>query len=134
MKWQKKIKISAYRDAFKKLSRTGNDMMHEKDIIKGRIALGLIKEGSFSIVSWTPVIDGIETQEFSCLLYSIRNALKYATETKTLKGMVKSGFVFAAGQWNNKKDEIDADVFDIGNKAIKAANEFLKKKKIKSEN
>lgn len=108
-------------------------MNAETDQNKGKMAVGLIKEKSFNMISWEPVFREIETKELSSLLYAIRNALSYANETKKLKGMVKAGFVFAVSDWNKKRKKINEDILVVGDSSIKAANDYLKKNKIKVE-
>ena len=108
-------------------------MNDETDQSKGKMAVRLIKEKSFNMISWEPVFNEIETKELSSLLYAIRNALSYANETKKLRGMVNAGFVFAVSDWNKKRKKINEDILLVGDLAIKAANDHIKKNKIKVE-
>ncbi len=108
-------------------------MSNQSEIIKGKMAVSLIKEKSFNMISWEPVFSEIETNELSSLLYAIRNALSYANETKKLRGMVKAGFVFAVSDWNKKRKKINENILVVGDSSIKAANDYLKKNKIKVE-
>ncbi len=108
-------------------------MSDETNISKGKMAVSLIKEKSFNMISWEPVFSEIETKELTSLLYAIRNALSYANETKKLRGMVKAGFVFAVSDWNNKRKKINENILVVGDSVIKAANDYLKKNKIKVE-
>ena len=108
-------------------------MTLEKDQVKGRIAITLIKEKEFSMSAWESVLKDIETPKLTTLLFAVRNALGYATKTKILKGMVKSGFIFAISDWDKKDKTLDEDLKTTGDKIIKTANDYLKKNKIKVE-
>ena len=105
----------------------------ETDMIKSKIAIGLIKEKEFSFSSWESVLKDIKTEKLATLLFAVRNALNYATETKTLKGMVKTGFVYAIAKWDEKDKTLNEDLKTAGDKIIKTANDYLKKNKIKVE-
>ncbi|NOR85193.1 hypothetical protein GQ473_03680 [archaeon] len=105
----------------------------ETDLIKSKIAISLIKEKEFSMSSWESVLKDIKTLKLATLLFAVRNALNYATETKTLKGMVKTGFIYAIATWDEQDKTITEDLKIAGDKIIKTANDYLKKNKIKVE-
>ncbi|MFH1127016.1 MAG: hypothetical protein V1718_02805 [archaeon] len=93
----------------------------------------MIKEGNFQLISWEEIYDKIDEDHILNLLSAIRNALFYGVENKTIRGIVKAGFTHSIENWNNHRDKVDKDLIVIGDRAIKVANEFIKKNKIKVE-
>jgi len=99
----------------------------------GKRAIRLIKEGNFQLDAWEEIYEKIDNDELMYLLSSIRNALAYGAEHKVMRGIVKSGFIYAMDNWSNNRKETNKDILVIGDRAIKVANDFIKKSGIRSE-
>lgn len=108
-------------------------MTNENSFRLGKRGIRLLKEGILDMAAWEEIYDKIDNQMLLNLLSSLRNALSYGIENKVLRGIVKAGFTYSIENWNNGRDKTENDILIIGDRAIKVANEFLKKNKIKVE-
>lgn len=109
------------------------DMGNEIAFKFGKRGVRLIKEGNFQLDAWQDVYDKVDNARLLSLLSSVRNALSYGIENKVIRGIVKAGFVHCIEEWNNHRKEMDNDILVIGDRAVKVADDFIKKNKIKVE-
>ncbi len=109
------------------------DMGNEIAFRLGKRAVRLIKEGNFELGAWEEIYDKVDNAELLSLVSSMRNALGYGVENKVIRGIVKAGYVHSVERWNECRGEMDSDILVIGDRAVKVADEFIKKNKIKVE-
>ena len=109
------------------------DMGNEIAFRLGKRAVRLIKEGNFELGAWEEIYDKVDSAELLSLVSSMRNALGYGVENKVIRGIVKAGYVHSVEKWNECREDMDSDILVIGDRAVKVADEFIKKNRIKVE-
>ena len=109
------------------------DMGNEIAFRLGKRAVRLIKEGNFELGAWEEIYDKVNNTELLSLVSSMRNALGYGVENKAIRGIVKAGYVHSIERWNDCREDLDSDILVIGDRAIKVADEFIKRNRIKVE-
>ncbi|RLG12505.1 MAG: hypothetical protein DRN71_06035 [Candidatus Nanohalarchaeota archaeon] len=108
-------------------------MGNEVSFRLGKRAVRLIKEGNFELGAWEEIYDKVDSAELLSLVSSMRNALGYGVRNKVIRGIVKAGYVHSVEMWNECRGEMDSDILVIGDRAVKVADEFIKKNRIKVE-
>ena len=109
------------------------DMGNEIAFRLGKRAVRLIKEGNFELAAWEEIYDKIDNAELLNLVSSMRNCLSYGIESRVIRGIVKAGYVHSIERWNECRGDLDNDVLVIGDRAVKVADDFIKKNRIKVE-
>lgn len=99
----------------------------------GKRAVRLIKEGNFELGAWEEIYDKVDNAELLSLVSSMRNALGYGVENKVMRGIVKAGYVHSIERWSECREDMDSNILVIGDRAVKVADDFIKKNGIKVE-